>query len=525
MSSSADFAHDRDGNPSGVSESTALLRHSIETADNDNDNDSVASGPQTPLPPKEKRRVLALLCAFAFTMMLGDNLQPAAITQVFETVICDDYYKTHSAVAPGPPHGDRCQVPAVQKELALVRGFQQMAPLLPGLLCTVPYGLLADRVGRKRVLILSGAGVTFALCWVMLVCYLRFAPLRWVLFSGAFLFIGGGDAVTSSVLHVMVTDTTTRAERAQVFLYLHAADVVSGFFGPAISGALMEAGYTWLALLLAALVLFSGTFILSYFIPETLHLANEVSGEPSDHPRPGDSLSSAPGHKKGKKKHILSTISTAFAPLLGVLRSNRQGVLLLAIFAPQTSARELFTVIGLQYSKAKFALSYARGNVLLSLFQGAQGMFVLVLLPALTRAVAEPRGWSDWTRDRRYAIASIAGTALGLLVIAAAPVLAVELIGLLLVSLGSCTTGLLMSLLGGVLKPGQVSALYSTALMLSMVSRSITAPVVSALLTAGMDLGWAWMGLPFAVMAILMAGIAVASGFIQKKKPEHTSED
>ncbi|KAL5350874.1 hypothetical protein ACLOAV_004445 [Pseudogymnoascus australis] len=76
--------------------------------------------------------------------------QPAALIQIFEDVICDDYYRRHSHLLPPA---------AVQKELALVRGLQQMAPLFARMLCTVPYGLLAERIRRKRVLILSRAGV------------------------------------------------------------------------------------------------------------------------------------------------------------------------------------------------------------------------------------------------------------------------------------------------------------------------------------------------------------------------------
>lgn len=116
---------------------------------------------------------------------------------------------------------NRCHLPnatiqPVQRELALVRGFQQLGPLVQGLLCTVPHGLLAARIERRRVLILSGAGIFAALSWVMAVCYWRFAPIDWVLFSGAFLFIGGGDAVTSSMVHVMVTDATNEAERVPI---------------------------------------------------------------------------------------------------------------------------------------------------------------------------------------------------------------------------------------------------------------------------------------------------------------------
>lgn len=182
-------------------------------------------------------------------------------------------------------------------------------------------------------------------------------------------------------------------------------------------------------------------------------------------------------------------------------------------------------VIGLQYSNAKFSLPYARGNVLFSLFQGAQGVLVLVLLPTIRRTIAEPRGWTAWARDWRYAIVSIAMMASGLMVIGLAPTLTIEITGLLFVALGSCTTGLLMSLLGGAVQPNQVSTFYSAALTLSIVTRSVTGPVLSMILVKGMELGRNWLGLPFIVMAILMAGVTVASGFIGENKLEDVDED
>lgn len=530
---SADITENHDESYN-ISESSPLLQNSTETALDK----SIPSELQSIIPLKRKQRIILLLCAFAFTMMLGDNLQPAALIQIFEAVICDDYYKTHSlpqnsnTTSPTLQLASNCKVQPVQSELALVRGFQQLVPLFPALLCTVPYGLLAERVGRKRVLILSGAGVFAALSWVMAVCYWRFASIRWVLLSGAFLFVGGGDAVTSSVVHVMVTDATNQAERMQIFLYLHAADVISGFVGPAISAPLMEKGYTWAVLLLAEFVLFSGTFLLTQFIPETLNLRNKSFGNPNLIFDPtslqvtvSSSRSSASSIPTKIANCIRLRVSNLLAPLLDVLTSNRQALLLLGIFAPQTAARELFTVIGLQYSSVKYSLSYARGNLLLSLFQGAQGLFVLVLLPLITRTIAEPRGWTAWTRDRRYAIVSITLTTSGLMVIGLAPDLAVEATGLLLVALGSCTMGLLMSLLGGAVRPSQVSTVYSAALMLSMVMRSVTGPLVNALLVKGLELGWNWIGLPFAAMAMLMAGVAIASGFIRTERVEDASEE
>jgi MFS family permease len=460
---------------------------------------------------------------------------------VFENVVCEEYYdKRRSALYSNPPtlQADPCKAQAVQTELALVRGVQQLVPLFAALLCTLPYGLLTERVGRRRILILSGVGVFASLSWVLAVCYWQFVPLRWVWLSGVFLFIGGGDAVSSSVIHVMVTDTTDQAERAQIFLYLHAADVVSGFFGPAISAALMEKGYTWTVLLLADIVLFSGAFLLTLFIPETLHSSDEHSllvqndgpsdptlteEEPIDvsllqnHEHPLDSATQADS--------FLTELFNLVSPLLTVLASNPQAVLLLVIFAPQSAARDLFSMVGLQYSSAKFGLPYSRGSLILSLFQCAQGLFVLLLLPLITRFVAEPLGWSSWARDRYYTIVSVSVTAIGLMAIAVAPVLAVEAVGLLLVALGSCTTGLLMSLLGDAVRPSQVSAVYSAALMLSIISRSIMGPVVNALLVGGLKLGWVWMGLPFGFVAVLLLGVALATGFIRKEKKEGLAKD
>ena len=132
----------RDESHNDVSESFPLLRDRIEVA----------------IQEKrlfwQKHWIKLLLCAFSFIMMLGDNLQPAALTQILETIICDDYYRVHPLPTGPPAHHFKVQ--PVQKELALLRGFQQLVPLFPGLLCTVSYGLLADRIGRKRVLVLTG---------------------------------------------------------------------------------------------------------------------------------------------------------------------------------------------------------------------------------------------------------------------------------------------------------------------------------------------------------------------------------
>lgn len=508
----------RDGEVSAISEASPLLPNAVE------DTVSWDSRHQ-----KATRGLPALLCAFAFVMMLGDNLQPAALIQVFENVICDEYYSKHDLL---PRTGDpnaRCKVQAVQAELAFVRGYQQLAPIFATLLLSVPYAVLANRIGRKKVLIMTGMGLLGSLSWVLAVCYWRFVSIRWVWLSGMFLCIGGGEAVLSSMAHVMVTDAVPSSNRAQIFLYLHAADVVAGFFGPAISAPLMERGHTWAVLVLAVVVMFFGTFVLTLAIPETLQTtpkSADHSGLLAESPllSPLSSRPQSPSFT-GRADATLDRISHLLAPFISLFTSNPQAVLLILICGPQTAARDVFVLVGLQYSNTKFSLPYSKANLLLSLFQGAQGVVVLLILPLITRFIAERRGWAAWSRDRLYAITSIGLTALGLLVIGNAPSIAVEISGLLLVALGSCTSGLLMSLQGGVARRNQVSAAYSSTLMLSMVFRTTSGPTLSALLVKGMELGWKWMGLPFTAMALLMGTVMLASTFIRRQKPTEAYEE
>ncbi|EWY84716.1 hypothetical protein FOYG_12125 [Fusarium oxysporum NRRL 32931] len=422
------------------------------------------------IPPQRKRRIIQLLCAFAFTLMLAGGLQAAGLLQIYESAICDDYYKTHYLEV---SKHDRCRIQPVQKELAL---------------CTVPYGLLAERIGRRRVLILSGTAIFASLAWVMAMCYWRFAPIRWVLFSGVFLFIGGGDAI---------------------FLYLHAVDVISGFFGPAISALLMEKGHSWTVLVLAEIIIFSVTFILPLFIPETLHLRNKNLARMVGLCQQDEACAPTGFYHIGASRQHLD-----IKPIMPLATCRPR--------TPDLCPRALHCHRSI-YSKARYSLSYARGKILLSLFQGAQGLLVFILLPLLTRLIAKPRGWTDWARDRRYVISSISLTSFGLLVIGFAPALAIEASGLIFVAIGSCTTGLLMSLLGGVVRPNEISTVYSAALTLSMVSRSVVAPVMSALLVKGMELGRVWIGLPFVLMEAMMTAVTAASGFISPGKVDRES--
>lgn len=86
-------------------------------------------------------------------------------TRVQEEIICRSFH-------PDIANGDdpRCKGDDVQGELAFINGWFLTFTLIPGLVLSVPYGLLADKVGRKFVLNLSILGTVLSVAALVLIC-------------------------------------------------------------------------------------------------------------------------------------------------------------------------------------------------------------------------------------------------------------------------------------------------------------------------------------------------------------------
>lgn len=121
---------------------------------------------ELPVQPKSVTRraqqVLFLACLIAVTVDIGNYISVAPQLQIFELNICQ---RLHPEVFDSNPGGvlpsvvpSACKTADVQGELALLKGWMSTFDQLPGIILALPYGLMADRVGRKPVLFLSLAG-------------------------------------------------------------------------------------------------------------------------------------------------------------------------------------------------------------------------------------------------------------------------------------------------------------------------------------------------------------------------------
>jgi MFS family permease len=66
-----------------------------------------------------------------------------------------------------------CKLDAIQGDLSVLRGWVFSWLLLVGTLVTIPYGIIADSVGRKVVVAASLISVTLPKAWIIVVCKSR----------------------------------------------------------------------------------------------------------------------------------------------------------------------------------------------------------------------------------------------------------------------------------------------------------------------------------------------------------------
>ena len=156
----------------------------------------------TPFSPAHQR-LLILVCISIVAADFGNCLTLAPQISIFESLIC------HRIGA-----GHDCKSPEVQGELALLIAWKETIDQLPGILSALPYGLAADRIGRKPVLVLCLVGLVMEEIAIRVVCWWSSAlPLRMIWATPVFQFIGGGSQTATAMAYAMITDVVPMNRR------------------------------------------------------------------------------------------------------------------------------------------------------------------------------------------------------------------------------------------------------------------------------------------------------------------------
>jgi hypothetical protein len=136
-------------------------------------------GVAAPLPRVQRKTdkpwvlLVGLACVLIAIIDMGAFLADAPRTRVYEANICLAHYRDLDPAAIGPDGTvpeKLCKVDAVQQRLAAIFGWQDMFDAIPSIFLAIPFGTLADKVGRKWIFTASLIGLELSSAWVLMVC-------------------------------------------------------------------------------------------------------------------------------------------------------------------------------------------------------------------------------------------------------------------------------------------------------------------------------------------------------------------
>lgn len=295
-----------------------------------------------------RRRVITTTFIMVIMVDLAGFFQEAPQTKILEGIICSRHY---SAAAPGGPHD--CAAGPVQSELATVTQMLNTFNRLPGLIVAIPFGIFADRYGRRPVLLLAILGALLQdVVSKIVLWYPDLINPRFIWLSSAALLVGGGDAVSSSMVFLLVADVALPQQRASLFFLLTACGLLSELVATPLSALLMSRD-AWIPYLMySGLTLLAGTVPL-LFLPETLPKSPPVETSSCDTSVDGDQEESTPSDTAS----LLPT-GVSLAPRFRPLMKRNVIAVLLAFFVSALGRQS--TSFLLQFIRKRFNWTYER---------------------------------------------------------------------------------------------------------------------------------------------------------------------
>ena len=163
-------------------------------------------------------KVILIILASLFFLSMGDNMNRAPWMRIQEDIVCRQYYRQTFPNEFGDPSDpipeDRCKIPDVQSKLAMLRAWDQTISCIPSVFTALPYGVIADKYGRKLVLVLSLVGIVLSVSWAEAIAFFsHYIAIEWYWAGNVFLLIGGGASVARAMYFAILADIASEETR------------------------------------------------------------------------------------------------------------------------------------------------------------------------------------------------------------------------------------------------------------------------------------------------------------------------
>ncbi|RFN53826.1 hypothetical protein FIE12Z_1860 [Fusarium flagelliforme] len=435
-----------------------------------------------------QRRALGF-CMLALLMVeVSQFIMNPPTKKIIEDIICRKHYPDH-AIRSYDIEDIRCKDSPVQGTLAMVQGWQQAFEMGVPILTQFPYGIVADKYGRRLVLFLAMFGCCLSTCWMLMVYIFSIWA---VLGDSIFFLIGGGGQMAVAMVYTIVADVVPVEERTDMFFRLVALVLIFNVIFNPISAWLLQYD-PWLSMWIGFGFMVFGTLCI-LLIPETMHLRRK-DDERHEH---------ADMDKSGVLRQAWFSIKNDMQHVWRFIFASKSIMMLMFAVALFYPTRITLTGPLLQYMSKRFDWSWSKATYISTIGIIATVVCYLIILPITSNSLDKSRRYKSRpiARDLLLSRISITIMTVGLLLMGVAGTPWLFIISLIIVSIGNSFVALSRALLNALVEPHTIATLNTTVSLIE-VMMGLTAPAMSWLLAKGIDMGGSWMGLPFVVVGLL----------------------
>ncbi|KAI5855417.1 major facilitator superfamily domain-containing protein [Tricharina praecox] len=443
-----------------------------------------------PLPIPYLPALLLLLSELSELLLVSPRIR------LLESSIC----RTHYGL-PSVPEAE-CKIPDVQRRLAYIRGWQVFFEATPVMALAIPWGALADRVGRKKVLAVNFVGCAIHIAWFALVCNPGSnIAIEWVWASALAFVLGGGPRTAGILILALVNDVSPGAERSERFYYTYSAFLVTELVALPLASVLMQKSIM-LPFVIALLSLGCCFPVLGMIKGRRAQGQLRTSGDEAT----AGLLETTTGEDNGvattagsKKPWTLRVLLQDLWKVVADIDASTALVLLGHFICPVR--QELVFQILIPYTSKRFELPIANAGLLLSVVAFTNLAIFISVLPYITRRLR--RTLSPSRIDTLTASYSSLLLALGSLMIGFAGTFPLLVVSTITFSAGFGIRLGLLSLLTALVDPAKIGRAYTLVTVVESFGEMTSAPMLQGLWSWGLLQGGVWRGTPWWAGAVV----------------------
>ncbi|EKG21779.1 Major facilitator superfamily domain general substrate transporter [Macrophomina phaseolina MS6] len=450
---------------------------------------SISTSPVRAEVGRARRRWSPAAISYLFLILIvagntADGISSPALTRIYESIYCRQYYEQHDQSMIGRDGGDDvpeelCKIRKVQGEVAMLKAWQTFFEAIGSILLAIPWGYFAD-----------------VSLWIQVVFWL----------SGLYS-ITGGAPVFAAMAYTVLADVIPQEERVTMFFRYGAAQLFSGFYSPPLAGLLMQFGL--FVPTLAGASLFGLMAALTSFVPETLDYGSDNDAGPVDDP--AALLPKGPATFKQRICQVLAQLHDATAFLWADVR-----VLILVLANVMHTIVSNLDDLFIQYISARFHIPLARSTLVIAFENALMVIHLLAVLPGVTHLLMTRFKMPSQHKDLFLGQLSALLLALGLVSIGVAPTLPLFVTAIPIFVAGSGFFYLVRNLVTSFVEPHHIARLYTVLTLVDMAGVLAGSPAFAALFDRGLQAGdGGAVGLPFIVCGLMIAVSGASMLFIR----------